>query len=306
MHRPMVWCCAALLLIAPPASAQGNLHRVRMETNPDAYPFFRPVRPDPPPDPLADRRRSDRWFNPPTGNSSGSAEAFGLLVIGAGLVATSPFWLPNAIWDEGYAKPGVYTSYPYADSTGYMQFGDDAAIQCDEPDCGFWDAKRRKRWALRLSLEDGNDFGGINRLGGQLFLDTAWRVGVLANANFYHERLTGDRFDDTWLGDLNLTWRFTQSERVQFHLGVGARWQLDRVKDELGINLLYRAEVYPLRHTYLAGLFEFGTLHEAWVFHGRAEFGLNYRRWQGIAGYDWLLIGETSLQGPFLGLRVWF
>lgn len=307
MSRHFAVGCAVFLIVAPCLNAQGTLQRMRWATNPDAYPTpFRPSTRSTPPsgNPSLPPNRDSSWGSFNAGSNDG--EAIGGLVVIAAAVATSPFWGPHALFDRGFRVPGVFSSYPYAVEDGFLQIGEEEADACDDQKCGFWEESHLKRWSLRMSVEDGNDGNGLNRVGGQAFLDTSTRFGVLANWNYYSESLDQGGRDDTWLGDVNLTWRVTQCEWLQMHLGVGVRWQLDRVKDELGFNTLYRADLFPFDPAHLTTLIEVGTLHEALVLHAQAALGMNYRRWQGFVGYDFLRVGSVNLQGPFLGLRAWF
>src|SRR5205807_260631 len=78
-------------------------------------------------------------------------------------------------------------------------------------------------WSARLSLEDGNDFRGLNRVNGQLILDTSCRLGVRTDWNYLHEHLNGLPSDDTFLGDTNVTYRFAEHEQAEFYAGLGFR-----------------------------------------------------------------------------------
>jgi len=223
------------------------------------------------------------------------------IVIGAGVVAglTAPFWLPYWFFDEGAAK---FPSYPYEDAgSGFLVFGTTNAKHYEDDEGGIL-----RPWSLRIGLADGNSFDGLNRLSGQFFLDMQSRFGFLSNWNYYQESLGGGLSDHTWLADNNVTFRFVQSEELEMHFGAGLRMQLDRAGDQFGSNFLYRADVYPIQPLHISGTFALGNLGHAMVEQADIECGLNYQNAQAFIGYQFLRIGRVDLQGPLIGLRLWF
>lgn len=107
-------------------------------------------------------------------------------------------------------------------------------------------------------------------------------------------------------GVANLTFRFAQNEWVQMHTGVGVRLLTDRSDTRAGVNFLYGMDVFPTKPLVFSSLVEGGTLDSAWVLHGRGTVGVLYRRYEWFGGYDFLRIGSVNLQGPVVGLRLWF
>jgi hypothetical protein len=108
------------------------------------------------------------------------------------------------------------------------------------------------------------------------------------------------------LGDTNLTFRFAQTERMQMYAGLGFRMQTDRYDTRFGFNFLYGGDVFLSDPLVLSASLDVGNLSSDLVVHGRATVGLNYKRWEVFGGYDFLRIGSVNLQGPMLGLRLWF
>jgi hypothetical protein len=90
------------------------------------------------------------------------------------------------------------------------------------------------------------------------------------------------------------------------HAGLGARLLTDRLDTRAGINGLYGIDLFPLQPWILSASVELGTLDDAFVVHARATIGATFRRWEFYGGYDFQRIGSVNLQGPMLGLRVWF
>ena len=302
MRRFALVGLVALFLLPAAAPAQGILQRVRFATNPDKY--------RPPPFPayampqIGPRSTpSNNWNLAGSGNSG---EGLGTLVALTVIGATAPFWGPHVLWDEGFGTPGFFPGRPYAyPDAGYMLIGHQVARHCEDQEAAFFDDDYLKPWSLRVSAEDGHNFGTLNRLGGQLFLDAGWRLGVLTDWNYYSEAVNGGT-DQTLFGDVNFTYRVTQSEWLQMHLGAGARMQFDRDGDRAGFNFLYRGDLFPVQPFHLTTAVELGNLQKAFVLHTNVGLGVNWRRWVGYVGYDFLRIGGVNLQGPFAGLRLWF
>jgi hypothetical protein len=163
-----------------------------------------------------------------------------------------------------------------------------------------------KTWSLRFDVEGGNDFDGLSRLAGRVFLDGPRRFGFLANFDYFRESLPFGERDETVFSDYNFTYRFVQSGWILMHAGLGMRHQIDHGDDQFGFNFLYRGDLFPLRPFHIASELSVGNLNEALVLNGRLSVGANWRNLEVFAGYDFLRVGDANLQGPFLGLRCWF
>jgi hypothetical protein len=293
---------AGVLFHVPNAAGQGDLRRIRAAIHPG--PKLAISQP-----PATSVNDNGSWFGVdpdyrvPAATTLGPA-AVGLTALGVA-IATSPFWGPHELYDAGFDERGWFPAHPHVlDNRPYMVIGSAPR----EPTVGddYFDPHFVKPWALRLSLDAGNDFDDLSRFGGQLFLDTSiCRLGFLANLNYYRESMPGDA-DDALMSDANLTWRVTQSPRLLMHLGGGVRtWTFDNHTD-VGINGLYRADIFPCNHLHLSGIFEIGNLGEALVLHAQAQAGFTLSHGEVFLGYDWLRIGDVALHGPAVGLRLWF
>lgn len=220
-------------------------------------------------------------------------------------VVGAPFLGPMALLGDSYQAPAGFPRRPYAGGRpGYLWL-DRAALSPPDtplppPPPGV------KRWAVRLSVEEGNDFDHVNRLGGELRLDTQSRLGVLGHWNWYHEVFSCGCTEDFFVGDLNLTYRFAQHELAQFYTGAGWRVLTDGCVAREGVNLLYGFDLFPVQPLVISGLVDGGTLGSLGVIHTRVSLGLVRKGWELMGGYDFLRIGWVDLQGPFLGLRLWF
>jgi hypothetical protein len=165
-------------------------------------------------------------------------------------------------------------------------------------------------WSARLDVDESNDFRGLNRVGGRLLLDTTTRFGLQTSWTWLHERLDADgpgrAADDMVLGDVNGVYRFAQGERAEFRAGLGARILADGDHSHYGFNFTYGVDLFPVRPLILSATLDAGTLGSAGVFHARATAGVALSAFEVFAGYDYLRIGSVDLQGPVIGLRVWF
>jgi hypothetical protein len=107
------------------------------------------------------------------------------------------------------------------------------------------------------------------------------------------------------LGDVNLLYRFAQSERVAWYLGAGVRYLIDDASDA-GLNILYGCEFYPVKPLSASVWLDAGTLGDAGVFHTRATLGYQFGRLRVFGGYDFYRIESVNLQGPMMGVLVWW
>jgi hypothetical protein len=263
---------AALLLLVPEVPAQGKLERARAET------YGSPS--SPPESPSDDRPLTD------DGTDELLSEVFGPFFLAT---VAAPFVVPQQLFETITLEPS-FPAHPYADVAGYLS-------PADRPG---------KAWGLRVAVEDGNDFSGLNRLGVRAWLDTGSRWGVTTNWDHYVERLDCGCIDEFTLGDLMLTYRFVQSERVQMHAGVGGRGLFDRYRTRGGFNVLYSADVFPAKPLVLSAQAELGHLNDAFTTRLRGSVGVQLRHAELFVGYDWLRIGGVDLHGPMAGLRLWF
>ncbi|MFT3878062.1 MAG: hypothetical protein QM703_00200 [Gemmatales bacterium] len=216
-------------------------------------------------------------------------------------VVTSPFTIPPAILCDHYDTPATFVAYPYAENwKGLMQFGMESH-KIDDVVPITWE----NLMSLRASVEEGNNFNGINRLGVTFLVDTMTRFGISGKVNFYEEK-TATTLDQLTIGDLNLLFRFAQSERAQYHAGVGIRFLNDRQQTDTGVNFVYGFDCFPIKPVSLGMQFEFGTLGNAWVYQATGRIGLVWKFSEVYAGYDYFHIGSQVLQGPMVGLRIWF
>jgi hypothetical protein len=207
--------------------------------------------------------------------------------------------------ESGCYDDAYFPGYPYAKGQpGYMWIRRTAS-EGEEPPAQP-DFTRARGWSGRVAVEESNDFDGINRASLRLLLETGSGFGVQTNWSHVHEGLACGCSDDLALGDLNVTYLFVRDEHVQARAGLGARMIADRHITDFGFNFTCGVDIYPCRPLVFSTTIDAGTLGHAGVFRAQGSIGFLYKRWEICTGYDYLRIGSTSLQGPTLGLRLWF
>jgi hypothetical protein len=217
-----------------------------------------------------------------------------------------PFWLPHHLLRDDLSRYGYFPAYPYPDVyPGYLWQGRwphsmrDQVPKGSEPEGIRW-------WSIRVSGEDGNDFRGMNRAGLRATVDTASRFGIQSNWNFLTETLPCGCHDNTVLGDTSLTYRFAQHEQLHMYTGLGFRVLTDRSVTDWGVNFLYGLDFFPAKPVVISALFDAGNVGSAGVVHARGTLGVVKNHFEFFGGYDFIRIGSVNVQGPMLGLRLWF
>jgi hypothetical protein len=226
----------------------------------------------------------------------------GVILVGG--VALSPFYVPALLLDDGYDNRMYFAPHPYAEPyRGYQIVSTELASELYHFDT---EAIPRDSWAVRISVENGNDFNGLNRFNGQFKAEHASRWGIVTNWNWFVERLACGCTDETVISDTNLTFRFAQNEIASLYTGLGFRMLTDRHQTDFGFNFTYGGDWFPVRPIVVSGVFDVGTLGNAAVIHTRGTIGAIWQGWEVFTGYDFLRIGSVNLHGPLAGVRWWF
>jgi hypothetical protein len=275
-------CLLLPLLLTPTALAQSRLERAAGLRFPRP-----PVAPKPPESPPKDQPAS----------SNGGAGGMEGLFYAVYAAVVSPFYVPYSVLRDDLHNVAWFLHYPYEnDRPGYLW----------APQSSVYDHEGLGGLAVRLSVEDGNDFHGLNRVGGRLFVDTNGRFGLQARGHFYHEDVMPGQTEDLFLGSTEVTFRFAQSDRASFFVGAGARVSDHDRRARCGCNFTYGADFYPVKPLILSLSLDAGNLGSDGVLNVRGTAGLVFDRFEFFAGYDYLLIGSVDLQGALAGLRLWF
>jgi hypothetical protein len=224
-----------------------------------------------------------------------------------GYALTAPWWGPHLLLGDQIGKPAWFPSYPYA-------LSDKGYLDCNfygfehEQDADPLDPARLKPWCARLSLDDGNDFNGLDRMGIRFAVDSSYRVGFQTNWNYFVREDSSEPRERV-MGDAYFTYRFAQADWVQMHAGLGFR-MLDSPHDtRAGFSALYSADVFPIQPLVFSGLVDAGSLGQSFAFHARATLGWCVGPAEFFAGYDFQQYRHgyvVDLQGPLAGVHFWF
>lgn len=218
------------------------------------------------------------------------SELFGKLAF---IALAAPYWGPHMALQDDFSRPAEFAPFPYADDRAgriVTQFDD----------------RPTQSFSARLTTEVGSNLGDTESWGGRLQLDTAFRLGL--DSEFFsrtESRSGGQQTIST--GDINLIYRFAQSERVEFYSGIGMNYLVDSGgKDALGFNFTYGADFYPVKPIVISSSIDLGRLGGASLIHGRATIGLIWKRVEVYTGYDVYSVGSADLHSWITGLRFYF
>lgn len=197
----------------------------------------------------------------------------------------------------GPAERCRWPAYPYAGGQDWLALGalDDGAGRAAV-----------KPWSVRLSADGGGDFDGLTRRGAELFLDTdAHRLGLLARVTSYHARENGESADAV-LTDAAVTYRLVQTPHGALHVGLGGRAWRSAGDTHGGVNVLARIDLFPVKPWHVSFSADAGRLDQLSFVRLRPEIGVTWRHGELFAGYEWTRIARETLQGPLVGVRLWF
>lgn len=185
-----------------------------------------------------------------------------------------------------------FTPYPYANNShGFMLVGTPGAGQC---------------WSGRIGVERGSDFADLDRTGFSFLLEGDGGLGIDFDWDSYAEDLAGGGHDELHIGEVDLLYRFVENEQLLFRAGLGVAWLGDAYDTNAGINVTLKADYAPCDPFILSGELDLGTLGDAEHLHAAGTVGMMIHRCEFYGGYDYRRIGDVEIQGPMLGLRVWF
>lgn len=198
--------------------------------------------------------------------------------------------------------PHLFLPFPYSQGEPGLMWPKppDDALEPEGP------APIVRGWLARFSVDESNDFQGLNRVNGRLLLDSACAIGLQLNWSYLDERLDNGRHDTLTIGDADVVFRLVQCPAAQWRAGFGARWATDVPDTAWGFNFTTGFDWFPIKPVVVSADVDLGTLRSAGVFHGRITGGVVWNRFEFFTGYDYLQIGCVDLQGPVLGLRAWF
>lgn len=209
-----------------------------------------------------------------------------------GIVVTSPWWGPHVALEGEESAMAVFPPAPYTTHDGFLSL---------DPDRNNTDS-----WSGRLSLDTSDNFDDITAMSGRLRIDTATRLGIDSEwVRLYEQRPGPD--DSLNRGDVNLVFRFAQSERAQFHSGIGMNWLSGSGDPDFGFNFTYGADFFPIDPVVVSTTFDLGKVGGATLTHFRSTIGLMaLKRFHVYTGYDYLNIEGNSIHSLLSGIEFWF
>ena len=293
----LIACQVAVIDLPKQANAQ-SLSQVR-----DASRTVSPAAPQPPPEKKSrshhDHQRHDDCddggnivgdligailFAPFTGNSQSSLSS-----------GSSNLTSSNDINYEIYSSDESqfsFLKYPYAD----QQFG----IGADSLPSGGNPLKSQ------LAFWYGTDFDDIDSWNTQYRLESAGFYGFEFQWSHLTEKLTGVRRDSLNLADFNVTMRWIESPEWVLRTGIGVNLLVDRFGTEADYNLTLSSDFFPVKPCIISFELDHGEIGSTHQTHLLSTIGLNYKRAEILTGYEYRKIGRTEIQGPLLGMRLWW
>ena len=216
-------------------------------------------------------------------DSSDEATGLWLLVIG------SPFWVPHLALGDDFAVTHGYGVYPYqGGGRGLARLtGDDRLPAAGY--VGFTGGWRPDD--LRTAKVDA-----------QLF--TAARVGLATTWYHFVEPQPQGPADTLTVGDVEVTFRFAESERVSFWTGLGGRVLPDAHLD-LGFDFAYGVDLFPVDPITVSLRADVGSLGHARVLGASGRIGVLLGPVDVGVGGDVLAIGSSTLTAITAGIRLW-
>lgn len=207
----------------------------------------------------------------------------------------------------GDSGPQGLLAYPYADDQrGWLISGLDAPA---DPLAPASVTVRGFGGAVRGEYTDGGD--GLQRYAaaGQLsftFLrvETEWHR--------YIEHLPGDTTDTLTIGTVGIALALPLENSFTLLIGGGVSTYHDTIGNESGWYLKAGAEMFPIRPLILNAEVWGGYIREdsydleTFMGGGRATAGVIWNRFEVFGGWQALWIESVTLDGPTVGMRVWF
>lgn len=216
-------------------------------------------------------------------------------VLGPPIIAVvgAPFWLPVTLVADDYDISSAFPDYPYVDDLP------GSLVKTTSYDGS------TKGWQGTLQGFGMTETENIDRYGGRLVLESAARLGIDTETNYWREPGASGS-DQLWTGDANLVFRFAESEKLQFRAGLGVNWLADHAGAEAGFNFTYGLDWFPRRPWTMSTVFDLGKLGGGTLFHNRTTAGVMLGPVEAFAGYDYFQIGSANFHGPVAGLGLRF
>lgn len=218
-----------------------------------------------------------------------------------------------------------FPAFPYEDSNGYQSalpsrmsgdigyditkdYGEFLEVgDCEAPTPPInLRCEHLRRFAIRFDSEYGTDTARLSRIGSHLLLSTTQGLGIETEFSYFIEKQPGDEDDSLWLGDVNLVYRFLETENTQWRWGVGVNWLTSQGISEAGFNFTMSADFYLGRPWVISTGFDVGAIGETDFFQYRVTAGINLNRFEAYTGYQYYDIGTSQMNFLIGGVRIWY
>lgn len=209
-----------------------------------------------------------------------------------GWVVTSPYWLPNAAFDQ----PGCDRFATYDEQLGRVGY----------TDTEWFDHATNIVASARAQVDYGTNFDGLEQIGTKLQVDLpVWRLTLDGSISNYYEELAAGGEDHLAIGDVNLVFRFAQGERIVWRSGVGVNWLAD-AHNEAGFNFTYGLDAMPWEPVVFSTEIDLGTLGHESLLCSRTTLGLQWRAVEVYTGFEYVELGSAGLSTMLFGVRGWW
>ena len=208
-----------------------------------------------------------------------------------GHILLFPFSGPRYLLDD-HGQDVYFTSYPFAD-----QHSGNLLI---EP---LW-TPELKETRLSLGTEYADDFGQQQKITTRLQFDTRSRFGLDASFDYLRQQEGQGDHDQTWLGDINLTWRFAQSATSEFRTGVGYNWQADSNSSGKGFNFTFGGTIYLDNPSAIDFDLDLGVIGDANLTRFKSSYSRYLKRARFSIGYEYLQLGSFEADYLTAGMTI--
>ena len=228
---------------------------------------------------------------------------------------------PSAEPPSGSKSSPEFAPQPYfaGAGSGYVKWL--PAESCPEPGapavCVYVDTDKIKPYRISQGtawLEGGFAGPHLGRasLGVRLSL---WRLGIESDLSVIakHPR------ERSLFGTFDATWALVMRPRVLWRAGVGVAYLthpevlgIPRLPANFAFDVTSSLDVFPFEPMIVSGQVDYGMFdtydhHLLGMVHARGTVGVMLPRHVELyAAYDYRRMGKVTLQGPMLGVRLWF
>ncbi|MGH7144796.1 MAG: hypothetical protein ACREJ2_11815 [Planctomycetota bacterium] len=162
-------------------------------------------------------------------------------------------------------------------------------------------------FSIQCGADDSQDFAErLNTMRTTLRIDWSSGWGLDGTWAYLHESRLDGTSDSLQVGEANLDYSVLHAPGAQLRLGGGLTYMEDGPNSATGLDCTASVDIFPFRPVVVSAVADVGSLGNATYYRLRGQVGVMVNRFEAYAGYDYVSIGGVPIQGPVLGLRVWF